>query len=175
MSIQLVACQQTNNQKRAEKATTNTCLWAFYVSSVQYSRSCHLYHYLTSWYNCPQAFSQATFNCLCLSLSHRHNPVWCFFFSRDGVLTLRVGLTQSEIFTPRPSIWAKIFNYPSPFLKLVSCIDYFLLIAAQTFHTSSKQARLDMQQFKILSAVILIKQQLQPFTCRTHSNNTYKS
>lgn len=26
------------------------------------------------------------------------------FFSRDGVLTLRVGLTQSEIFTPRPGI-----------------------------------------------------------------------
>lgn len=96
------------------------------------------------------------------------------FFFKGWSVNFKSG-TQSEIFTPRPSIWAKIFNYPSPFLKLVSCIDYFLLIAAQTFHTSSKQARLDMQQFKILSAVILIKQQLQPFTCRTHSNNTYKS
>lgn len=105
-----------------------------------------LSHYLTSWCNCPRAFfSQDTFNCLCSSLSHRHNPVlhplpapprppkgWRISF----MLALRVGFTQIFYFF---SYWAlakaKAFSGPSPILKVSQ------LHSAKLSHRSFTQQR----------------------------------
>lgn len=110
-----------------------------------------LYHYLTSWCNCPRAFfSQDTFNCLCSSLSHRHNPVlhpppapprppkgWRISF----MLALRVGFTQIFFFFSYR--WAlakaKAFSGPSPILK-VSQLHWFSS-SAKLFHRSFTQQR----------------------------------
>lgn len=109
----------------------------------------------------------ATFNCLCLFLSHWHNPVWCIF-QRDRMLTLRVGHVQALNFTSEPRFHAEIpwLSYQSPFLKLVRCIDYF----ATNWNFSTDVAHLETSQENWSPQNI---NTAQIWTCTVHNHYTH--
>lgn len=82
-------------------------------------RSCHWYHYLTSWYNCPQPCDQATSNCLCSF--HWHDPVWCIVFPGGRRVTLRVGHVQLDFNSysgPKKEKKENLTKLTSPILKV---------------------------------------------------------
>lgn len=79
-------CSMQNETKKNQTHSwisyqkTHTCLSAFYVSFVQSSRSCLFVPLPHLMVQLSVTVYQATFNCLCLFLSHWHDPVWCISF-----------------------------------------------------------------------------------------------